>query len=46
MTYHGKIQLTAIIIAPPDQVAEGDRLLRATRLGWRRRTTVTATKLS
>ena len=26
MTYHGKTQLTMMIIAPPDQVAEGDRL--------------------
>jgi hypothetical protein len=31
MTYHDKIQLTAIIIAPPDQAVEGDRLFR--RLG-------------
>ena len=29
MTYHDKIQLTAIIIAPPDQVAEGDRLFKS-----------------
>jgi len=29
MTYHGKIQLTAIIIAPPDQVADGDRLFKS-----------------
>jgi hypothetical protein len=28
MTYHDKIQLTFIIIAPPDQVEEGDRLFR------------------
>jgi hypothetical protein len=29
MTYHDKIQLTAIIIAPPDQAEEGDRLFRS-----------------
>src|SRR6516225_9984718 len=29
MTYHGKTQLTLIIIAPPDQVAEGDRLFKS-----------------
>jgi len=29
MTYHGKIQLTSIIIAPPDQVADGDRLFKS-----------------
>jgi hypothetical protein len=29
MTYHDKIQLTAIIIAPPDQVAEGDRVFKS-----------------
>jgi hypothetical protein len=29
MTYHDKIQLTAIIIAPPDQAAEGDRLFQS-----------------
>jgi hypothetical protein len=29
MTYHDKIQLTFIIIAPPDQVEEGDRLFRS-----------------
>ena len=29
MTYHDKIQLTAIIIAPPDQEAEGDRLFKS-----------------
>ena len=28
MTYHGKIQLTIVIVAPPDQVAEGDRIFR------------------
>ncbi len=29
MTYHDKIQLSAIIIAPPDQAAEGDRLFKS-----------------
>jgi len=29
MTYHDKIQLTIIIVAPPDQVAEGDRIFRS-----------------
>ena len=29
MTYHAKTQLTAIIIAPPDQAAEGDRLFKS-----------------
>jgi hypothetical protein len=29
MTYHGKTQLTLIIIAPPDQVAEGDRIFKS-----------------
>src|SRR6516165_1082457 len=29
MTYHGKTQLTLIIIAPPDQAAEGDRLFQS-----------------
>ena len=29
MTYRDKIQLTLIIIAPPDQTAEGDRLFRS-----------------
>ena len=28
MTYHGKIPLTIVIVAPPDQVAEGDRIFR------------------
>ena len=31
MTYHDKIQLTLIIIAPPDQAEEGDRLFRSHR---------------
>ena len=29
MTYHDKTQLTLIIIAPPDLVAEGDRLVKS-----------------
>ena len=29
MTYHDKIQLTIIFVAPPDQVAEGDRIFRS-----------------
>lgn len=29
MTYHDKIQLTIIIVAPPDQVEEGDRIFRS-----------------
>jgi hypothetical protein len=29
MSYHDKIQLTFIIIAPPDQAEEGDRLFRS-----------------
>ena len=29
MAYTGKIQLTFIIVAPPDQVEEGDRLFRS-----------------
>src|SRR3974377_607292 len=33
MTYHDKVQLTVIIIAPPDQVAEGDRIWKS-HLGW------------
>ena len=28
MTYHDKVQLTVIIIAPPDQEAEGDRVFQ------------------
>ena len=28
MAYMGKTQLTFIIVAPPDQVAEGDRIFR------------------
>ena len=29
MKYHDKVQLTLIIIAPPDQAAEGDRLFQS-----------------
>ena len=29
MTYHDKLQITLIIIAPPDQVAEGDRIFKS-----------------
>ena len=29
MTYHDKVQITLIIIAPPDQVAERDRCFRS-----------------
>jgi hypothetical protein len=29
MTYHDKTQLTLIIIAPPDQAGEGDRLFKS-----------------
>ena len=29
MSHHNKIQLTAIIVAPPDQVKEGDRIFRS-----------------
>jgi hypothetical protein len=29
MTYHDKIQLIGIFIAPPDQVAEGDRIFKS-----------------
>jgi len=29
MAYHGKIQLTLVIVAPSDQVQEGDRLFRS-----------------
>jgi hypothetical protein len=45
MTYHKKSQITLIIIAPPDQVAEGDRSLKAMGLGWRPRTIVLGRKL-
>ena len=31
MTYHGKTQLIGIFIAPPDQVAEGDRIFKSHR---------------
>ncbi len=33
MAYKGKIQLTLIIVAPPDQVEEGDRLFQ-THAPW------------
>ena len=33
MSHHNKIQLTAIIVAPPDQVQEGDRIFR-THAPW------------
>jgi hypothetical protein len=29
MAYHGKIQLTLVVTAPPDQVAEGDRIFQS-----------------
>jgi hypothetical protein len=29
MAYHGKIQFTLVMVAPPDQVQEGDRLFRS-----------------
>ena len=29
MAYHDKVQITLIIIAPPDQVAEGDRCFKS-----------------
>jgi hypothetical protein len=29
MAYHNKIQITLIVIAPPDQVAEGDRTFKS-----------------
>src|SRR5947209_7995922 len=29
MAYHGKIQIMILAIAPPDQVAEGDRLFQS-----------------
>jgi hypothetical protein len=31
MKYHDKTQLALIIIAPPDQVAEGDRIFKSHR---------------
>lgn len=33
MAHHGKIQLTYVIVAPPEEVAEGDRLFR-THAPW------------
>lgn len=29
MRYHGKIQLTLVIVAPPDQVKEGERIFQS-----------------
>jgi len=29
MSYHHKIQLTAVIVAPPDQAAEGERIFQS-----------------
>lgn len=29
MSHKGKVQLTFVIVAPPDQVAEGDRIIRS-----------------
>ena len=29
MSHKGKVQLTSIVVAPPDQVAEGDRLFKS-----------------
>ena len=29
MAYHGKVQMTYVIVAPPDQVEEGERLFRS-----------------
>jgi len=29
MTYHDKIQVTFFILAPPDQVAEADRIFKS-----------------
>ena len=42
MSQKGKVQLTFIIVAPPDQVAEGDRIFKThapwmvnrTRFSW------------
>jgi hypothetical protein len=31
MAHHDKVQITLIIIAPPDQVAEGDRIFKSHR---------------
>ena len=33
MSHHNKVQLTAIFVAPPDQVEEGDRIFR-THAPW------------
>ena len=37
MAHHGKTQLTFIIVAPPDQVAEGDRIF-ASHAPWMKAT--------
>jgi hypothetical protein len=37
MSYKGKTQLTFIIVAPPDQVAEGDRIFE-NHAGWMEKT--------
>lgn len=37
MARNGKVQLTYVIVAPPDQVAEGDRIFRSHR-AWMERT--------
>ncbi len=37
MSYKGKTQLTFIIVAPPDQVAEGDRIFR-NHAAWMQKT--------
>jgi hypothetical protein len=38
MAHKGKIQLTFVIVAPPEAVAEGDRLFQShAPRGWRRR---------
>ena len=46
MTYHDKVQLTLIIIAPPDQVAEGDRIFKSHGSWMGLLTTVQERKLS
>lgn len=37
MAYHGNVQLTFVITAPPDQVEEGDRIFRS-HAPWMERT--------
>ena len=46
MKYHDKIQLTFIIIAPPDQAEEGDRLFRSHGSWMELRTIAAGRKLS